>query len=65
VVVVSSRVSAVRGADQIVVLHEGRIVERGRHEDLLRAGGLYARLAREQAVAQGVAAELAMAGGAS
>jgi ATP-binding cassette subfamily B protein len=49
VVVVSSRVSAVRGADQIVVLEGGRIVERGTHHELLRRGGLYARLASEQA----------------
>ena len=49
VVVVSSRVSAVRGADQIVVLDGGRVVERGSHEALVAAGGLYARLAREQA----------------
>jgi ATP-binding cassette subfamily B protein len=48
VVVVSSRVSAVRDADHIVVLDEGRLVESGRHEDLLASGGLYARLAREQ-----------------
>jgi ATP-binding cassette subfamily B protein len=49
VIVVSSRVSAVRNADRIVVLDEGRIVESGSHAELVRAGGLYARLAREQA----------------
>ena len=48
VVVVSSRVSAVREADHVIVLDEGRIVERGTHATLLTAGGLYARLAREQ-----------------
>ena len=49
VVVVSARVSAVRAADQIIVLDEGRIVERGTHASLVAAGGLYTRLAREQA----------------
>jgi ATP-binding cassette subfamily B multidrug efflux pump len=49
VVVVSSRVSAVRNADRIVVLDAGRIVESGSHEELATGGGLYARLAREQA----------------
>ena len=48
VVVVASRVNSVQGLDQIVVLDEGRIVERGRHADLLARGGLYARLAAEQ-----------------
>jgi ATP-binding cassette subfamily B protein len=50
VVVIAHRVASVRDADQIVVLDEGRIVERGRHDDLLRAEGLYARLARQQAL---------------
>jgi ATP-binding cassette subfamily B protein len=48
VVVVASRVSTVRGADLIVVLDAGRIVERGTHQELIELGGLYARLAREQ-----------------
>ena len=37
-----------RSADRIVVLDSGRIVEAGTHAELLVAGGLYARLAREQ-----------------
>jgi ATP-binding cassette, subfamily B, multidrug efflux pump len=40
VIVVSSRVSAVRGADQIIVLDEGRIAERGTHADLIAGRGL-------------------------
>src|SRR3954452_2066166 len=46
--VTAPRLSPVREADQILVLDEGRIVERGRHEDLVAAGGLYAELYRTQ-----------------
>ena len=48
VIVVASRVSSVRDCEQIVVLDEGEIVERGTHAELLANEALYARLAREQ-----------------
>ena len=48
VIVVASRVNSVRACDQIVVLDEGQIVERGTHAQLVANAGLYARLARDQ-----------------
>ncbi|MEE3328871.1 MAG: ABC transporter ATP-binding protein, partial [Myxococcota bacterium] len=49
VVVVASRVSTVRECDQIAVMDHGRLVELGTHASLMAEGGLYARLASEQA----------------
>jgi ATP-binding cassette subfamily B protein len=46
--VIAHRLSTVREADQILVIDGGQVVERGTHQDLLRAGGLYAELYRTQ-----------------
>jgi ATP-binding cassette subfamily B protein len=47
-IIVSHRVSTVRDADQIFVLENGRIAERGSHDTLVARGGLYAALYRKQ-----------------
>jgi ATP-binding cassette subfamily B protein len=49
-IVIAHRLSTIRAADRILVFENGRIVEEGRHEDLVRRGGAYARL---HAVAEG------------
>jgi ATP-binding cassette subfamily B protein len=56
VFLVSHRISAVREADQILVLDGGRVVERGTHGELVARGGLYADLDRRQALEEELAA---------
>ena len=46
--IVSHRISAVREADHILVLEHGRVVEEGRHGDLIGRSGVYARMHEEQ-----------------
>jgi ATP-binding cassette subfamily B protein len=55
-IIVSHRVSTVRSADQILVLGEGRVVERGTHDQLVTAGGVYAELHRKQLLEEELAA---------
>ena len=50
-IVVAHRLSTVRGADCICAVHKGRIVERGTHDELLAAGGEYARMVASQSLA--------------
>jgi ATP-binding cassette subfamily B protein len=47
-ILIAHRLSTVQHADDIVVLHDGQVHERGRHQDLLARGGLYARLWSQQ-----------------
>jgi ATP-binding cassette subfamily B protein len=47
-IIISHRISTVKEADQIVVLNEGKIVERGTHDELVDSGGIYAELHRKQ-----------------
>jgi ATP-binding cassette subfamily B protein len=47
-IIIAQRIATVRDADQIIVLHEGRIVERGAHRDLVAQGGFYASMYRRE-----------------
>jgi ATP-binding cassette subfamily B protein len=47
-IVIAHRLSTIRAVDRIVVFHKGRVVEAGRHEELMAKGGVYARLYRLQ-----------------
>lgn len=55
VLIIAHRLSAIRQCDTIIALEAGRIVERGSHEELLRAGGRYADLHRRQSGIAGAA----------
>jgi len=55
-IIISHRISTVRDADQIVVLEAGRVVEKGRHDELIRLGGHYADLYKKQLLEEELAA---------
>lgn len=61
VLVIAHRLSTVRQADQILVLQDGRVVEQGRHDELLARSGLYTELYRTQFEQSPAEVEVALA----
>jgi len=53
-IVIAHRLSTIRGADRIVVLHDGRIVETGDHTQLMEKAGLYSDLYRANEASMGI-----------
>jgi ABC-type multidrug transport system fused ATPase/permease subunit len=49
-IAIAHRLSTIKNADEIVVMHDGRIVERGRHDDLIALNGYYRKLNDMQAL---------------
>jgi ATP-binding cassette, subfamily B, multidrug efflux pump len=56
VILITHRVAAARRCDSVIVLDDGRVVERGTHDELVKNGGLYASFAEEQRIEEDLAA---------
>nr|WP_234892020.1 ATP-binding cassette domain-containing protein [Agrobacterium vitis] len=61
-IIIAHRLSTIRAADQILVMRDGRIVERGKHRDLMSLGGFYAELIGHQSVGSAQVEYAALAG---
>lgn len=53
-IIVSNRISDIKGADQIIVLDQGNIIEAGTHDQLIEKGGMYYSFYMQQASKEGV-----------
>ena len=51
-IIIAHRLSTIANADQIIVMHDGRVVETGTHAKLVRTGGTYAKLVEDQTFAE-------------
>lgn len=49
-IIIAHRLSTVQDCDEILVMHQGRVIERGTHGELIRMGGRYTELLRRQEV---------------
>ena len=58
IILIAHRLSTVKNADKIVVLHEGKLVEEGTHEELIPQSGIYAQLYKQQYATNGHANEV-------
>jgi len=56
-IIISHRISAVKEADQIIVLDEGEIVQRGKHDELKNQEGIYKDIYEKQQIEQAIMAE--------
>jgi ATP-binding cassette subfamily B protein len=56
VILITHRIAAAKRCDAVVVLDDGKVVEQGTHQQLIEQGGLYARFAEEQRIAEDLAA---------